>query len=93
MAKRKHSPQRTCLGCREIKSKRELIRIVRTPEGQVIVDPTGKANGRGVYICRQTQCLEKGLKKESLAQSLKVNLSPEQAAALLASIQTEFSKV
>jgi predicted RNA-binding protein YlxR (DUF448 family) len=70
-----------------------LIRVVRTPAGQVLVDPTGKANGRGVYVCRQAECLEHGLKKERLAQFLKVALSPEEVMALHTSIQTELSKV
>ena len=93
MVRQKHQPQRTCIGCREVKNKRALIRVVRTPQGQVIVDPTGKANGRGVYICRQMECLEKGLKQERLARSLKITLSPEVVALLQSSVQAELSKV
>jgi hypothetical protein len=89
MTKQKHIPQRTCIVCRETKNKRELIRVVRTPEGAVIVDPTGKANGRGAYVCRQSSCYEQGLKKERLAQALKVKLSPDEIVAL----QAELSKV
>jgi hypothetical protein len=58
-----------------------------------MVDPTGKANGRGVYVCRQAECLENGLKRERLAQFLKVTLSPEEVTALRTSIHAELSKV
>jgi predicted RNA-binding protein YlxR (DUF448 family) len=93
MAGQKHKPQRTCIGCREVKHKRDLIRLVRTPAGEVIIDPTGKANGRGIYLCRQLTCWDKGLKQERLAQSLKVNLSPEEVTALHDALQPELSKV
>ena len=89
MAKHKHIPQRTCVVCRETKNKRELIRVVRTPDGTVIVDLTGKANGRGAYVCRQNSCYEQGLKKERLAQALKVKLSPDE----IINLQAELSKV
>ncbi len=54
----KHIPQRTCIGCREVEAKRELLRIVRTPEGRVVVDPTGKRAGRGAYLHRERECWE-----------------------------------
>jgi predicted RNA-binding protein YlxR (DUF448 family) len=69
----KHVPQRTCVGCREVLPKRSLIRVVRTPQG-VLVDPTGKTNGRGAYLHNQRSCWEKGL-KGALAHALKVELS------------------
>ena len=53
-----HSPQRTCIACRTVRAKRELVRIVRTPEGNVQADPTGKKSGRGAYLCRQRACWE-----------------------------------
>ncbi len=87
----RHKPQRTCIACREIKDKRELIRIVRTPERTVIVDSSGKANGRGAYVCRQSSCWEK-IKKEWLAQTLKITISSEEMAQLYVSLQTELSK-
>ena len=93
MVRHKHKPQRTCIACRKAKDKRELVRVVRTPEKNVVVDVTGKANGRGAYVCRQAACWEKGLTKERLAQALKVNLSSEDVAALHAFLQTELSKV
>src|SRR6476469_7621146 len=55
---RKHIPRRTCIGCRSVLSKRELMRIVRTPEGQVVADPTGKKNGRGTYVHKTRECFE-----------------------------------
>ncbi|MCB0196094.1 MAG: YlxR family protein [Anaerolineae bacterium] len=92
MAKKKHIPQRTCIGCRTVKSKRDMIRIVRTPAQTLIIDSTGKANGRGVYVCTETQCLEKGLKKERLAQALKITPSDEVVAQLFRSVHDELSK-
>ncbi len=50
-------PQRTCLGCREVRPKREMIRVIRTPEGTVEIDPTGKKSGRGAYVCPNLECL------------------------------------
>jgi uncharacterized protein len=69
----KHIPQRTCIGCREVLSKRELIRIVRTPSG-VLRDPTGKADGRGAYLHDKRSCWEQAL-KGSLAHALKTELT------------------
>lgn len=93
MTRQKHKPQRTCIACRETKDKRDLIRVVRTPTGDLIIDPTGKANGRGAYLCRQASCWEKGLQKQRLAQALKVNLSAAELAQLQAYLQAELSKV
>ncbi len=53
---KKHIPQRTCIGCREVEAKREMMRIVRTPEGRVVADPTGKKAGRGAYIHKEREC-------------------------------------
>lgn len=72
---RKHIPQRTCVGCREVLSKKELVRIVRTSEG-ILVDPTGKLNGRGAYIHLQKECWERAL-KGSLSRALKTELSEQ----------------
>lgn len=91
MSRLKHKPQRTCLACREVKDKRDLLRIVRTPEQQIILDPTGKANGRGVYLCRRPECWEKGLKKERLAQALKIQVSLPEIEALKGQLRTELS--
>lgn len=87
----KYKPQRTCVVCREVRDKRDLIRVVRTPGGTVQVDPSGKANGRGAYLCRQGGCWEK-IKTERLGQTLKVTLSSEEMTQLYVSLQTELSK-
>lgn len=71
----RHIPQRTCVGCRQVLAKRELIRLVRTPEG-IKIDPTGKLAGRGAYLHEQKSCWEAGL-KGALAHALKTNLSDE----------------
>jgi predicted RNA-binding protein YlxR (DUF448 family) len=93
MSRQKHKPQRTCIACRETKDKRDLIRVVRTPEGKVIIDPTGKANGRGAYLCQQASCWEKSLQKMLLTKALKVMLSEEELTALQLYLETELSKV
>lgn len=64
-------PLRQCTGCREMKSKKEMIRILRTEEGSVVLDPTGRKNGRGAYICRSGECLSKAVKSHALERSLK----------------------
>ena len=74
-AKPKHVPQRTCVGCREVLPKRTLIRVVRSPDG-VVVDLTGKMNGRGAYLHNRRSCWERGL-KGSLAEALKTTLTSE----------------
>ena len=58
-------PLRQCVGCREMKSKRDMIRILKTPEGEFMLDPTGRKNGRGAYICRDAQCLAKAKKSKA----------------------------
>ena len=73
----KKIPQRQCMGCRERKAKKELIRVVRTTEGSVILDFSGKANGRGAYICPQMECLQKAQKAKSLERSLEVPIPQE----------------
>lgn len=73
----KKIPQRTCLGCKSVKPKKELIRMVRTPDGEVLVDPTGKKSGRGVYTCASIDCLEASFKGSMLDKALEVNLSIE----------------
>ncbi len=92
MIRPKHKPQRTCIACRETKDKRELLRVVRTPEGNFVIDPTGKANGRGAYLCRQASCWEKGFQKQRLAQALRVTLTMEQITTLQAQLQAELTK-
>lgn len=93
MPRQKHKPQRSCIACREIKDKRELIRVVRTPDGEVIIDPTGKAKGRGAYLCRNSTCWHKGLEPGRIARALKVNPPVEELAKLKSQLQTEFAEV
>lgn len=70
-------PMRQCTGCGERKEKRDLIRIIKTPEGEIIVDLTGKKNGRGAYICNSTECLRLARRRKSLERSLKTVISQE----------------
>jgi predicted RNA-binding protein YlxR (DUF448 family) len=72
--RRKHVPQRTCIVCRQTKSKRELIRLVRTPEGALVVDETGRRNGRGAYLCRQRACWDGALRGSQVAKALKIEV-------------------
>lgn len=67
-------PQRMCNGCMEMKPKKELIRVVKSPEGEVSVDLTGKKSGRGAYVCRSLECLEKAFKAKRLNKNLETNI-------------------
>ena len=80
--RRKHVPQRTCVACRTTRPKRDLVRVVRTPEGEVMVDETSKRSGRGAYVCRQRDCWEKALAQRQLERALKVTLTVEVQAQL-----------
>ena len=82
--KPKKIPMRMCVGCREMKEKRELIRIVRTPEGEAALDATGKRSGRGAYVCRQAECLRRAIRQKQLERQLQVNLTEEVNEALIA---------
>ena len=73
----KKIPMRQCAGCREMKPKTELVRVVRSPEGEVSVDLKGKKPGRGVYVCRDEQCLKKAVKSRALDRALDVKLPEE----------------
>lgn len=73
----KKIPLRMCTGCMEMKPKKELIRIVKTQEGEVAVDLTGKKSGRGAYICKSTECLEKAFKTKRLSRNLDISISEE----------------
>lgn len=70
-------PQRQCIGCGQMKEKRELIRIIRTPEDAIILDTTGKKNGRGAYICPDSQCLSKVIKTKGLDRAFKMSISAD----------------
>ena len=73
----KKIPQRQCMGCRERKAKRELIRVVRGTDGNVTLDFGGKAPGRGAYICPNAECLKKALRSKALDRSLEVTIPQE----------------
>ena len=77
MGQVKKIPMRTCTGCRQGKSKKDLIRVVRDKEGGVFVDITGKKNGRGAYICPDEKCLENAMKNKGLERTLKSTISEE----------------
>ena len=70
-------PMRQCTGCREMKSKKEMIRVLRTSENEIILDATGKKNGRGAYLCFSEECLEKAIKNHGLERSLKMAVPDE----------------
>ncbi|AKN29469.1 nucleic-acid-binding protein implicated in transcription termination [Clostridium carboxidivorans P7] len=75
--KMKKIPQRMCTGCMEMKPKKELIRVVKSKEDEVSVDLTGKKNGRGAYICKSSECLEKAFKSKKLEKNLETKISEE----------------
>jgi len=73
----KKIPQRQCMGCRERREKRQLIRVVRSPEGEVSLDFSGKKNGRGAYLCPNPDCLKKAIRSKALDRSLEVTIPQE----------------
>lgn len=70
-------PMRQCIGCQEMKNKKELIRVLKTCDEEIVVDTTGKKNGRGAYLCKNAECLKKAIKTKSLERSLKVSIPAE----------------
>ncbi|MEG0797578.1 MAG: YlxR family protein [Acidaminococcaceae bacterium] len=85
--KLKKIPQRKCVGCNAMKEKKELIRIVRSPEGEVSIDKTGKKPGRGVYVCPQHACITKAVKERRLEKALETAISAELGMKLLEDLQ------
>ena len=77
MTRERKVPGRTCVGCGTSRDKRDLVRIVRTPEGDVSVDGTGKANGRGAYLCPSAECFDTAAEKNRITASLKTNLKDD----------------
>ena len=73
----KKIPMRQCTGCREMKPKRELIHVVRSPENEISLDFKGKAQGRGAYVCHSQECLKKAIKSKALEKSLEVSIPEE----------------
>lgn len=88
VGRRRPVPQRTCVGCRTVGSKREMVRVVRTPDNTVEIDPSGKRAGRGAYICQQRSCWETALKRRSLERALKTTLDDNTRAALAEYMRT-----
>ena len=80
--KQKKIPMRMCVGCREKKEKRDLIRVVRSPEGIVSLDPGGRKPGRGAYVCRSTECLSRAIRQNQLERQLGAHLTEEAATGL-----------
>ncbi len=87
--KQRKIPMRSCVGCFESKPKKELIRIVRSPEGEISLDPIGKKAGRGAYICPNTECFAKARKAHRLEKSFEMPISPE----IYDSLQAELERV
>ena len=87
MAKTKSIPMRTCIACREVKPKKEMLRVVRTAEGEILADPTGKLAGRGAYICGSEECMKKLNGKKLLNKAF----STEVSAAVYAGIEEELN--
>ena len=85
----KKIPQRTCIGCGETHNKKEIVRIVRSPEGEVSLDRSGKKPGRGAYVCPNPACIEKAFQRKSLEKALQVKVPPETKEALLAELSHE----
>ena len=85
--KERPQPIRRCTGCGEHFPKRELVRVLRTPEGEIILDPTGKKSGRGAYICKSRECLKRARKSGRIEQSLDCSVSAEIYAVLEESLE------
>lgn len=82
-------PMRQCTGCREMKSKKDMIRVLTTAEDEIILDATGKKNGRGAYLCFSMECLEKAIKSHGLERSLKASIPEE----VYKSLKKEFEAI
>lgn len=83
----KKIPMRQCLGCREMKPKRELLRVVRSPEGEVSLDTRGKKPGRGAYVCPNADCLKKAIKTRALSRALETAIPEEVMQRLEAELE------
>ena len=78
----KKIPMRQCVGCGEMKTKKEMMRVLKTPEGPICLDTTGKKNGRGAYLCRNLECLKRAAKNKGLERSFKMGIPAEVYEAL-----------
>ena len=75
--KTRKTPMRKCTGCQQVREKRDLIRVVRSPQGDVSLERSGKVAGRGAYLCDDPACLEKAIKTKALARALEADIAPE----------------
>ena len=82
MGASKKIPVRRCVGCQEMKNKKEMIRVIRTKEGEFLLDATGKKNGRGAYICPSKECFQKAVKNKGLERSFKQSIPADVYEAL-----------
>ena len=73
----KKIPLRQCVGCGEMKGKKEMLRVLKTTEGPIVLDTTGKKNGRGAYLCKSVECLKKAKKNKGLERSFKMSIPDE----------------
>ena len=87
MKKVKKIPQRKCIVCQDRDSKKELMRIVKNKEGEIFLDPSDRANGRGAYICKDAECLKKAIKTKALNRAFKVEVSDEVYEKLLTELE------
>ena len=87
MPKPRKIPQRQCVGCREMKDKKSLLRVVKSPEGEVSLDFGGKKPGRGAYVCHSVDCLRKARKSRALERAFEAAIGPDIYAALQAQIE------
>lgn len=85
----KKIPLRQCGGCGEMKPKRELVRVVRSPEGEISLDLTGRKNGRGSYICKNVECFEKAIKRKSFERAFGMKIPEETAENILKELTSE----
>lgn len=85
----KKIPLRQCVGCMEMKEKKSMMRVLKTPEGDIVLDATGKKNGRGAYLCKDMECLKKAQKNKGLERSFKMSLSNE----IYAGLEKEFMEL
>ena len=84
----KKVPLRQCVGCGEMKNKKEMTRVIKTAEDEIVLDKTGKKNGRGAYLCMEKECLEKAIRQKGLERSLKTSIPQE----VVESLKKEFEE-
>lgn len=85
----KKIPMRQCIGCGEMKSKKQLLRILKTAEGEITFDVTGRKNGRGAYLCFSEECLHRAMKTKGLERSFQMKIRPE----IYVGLEKEFEKI